>query len=87
MGLVLAETLTAMDTFQRGETTRFAGSPLLLQVLFPTLLIYDPYITWHSISFFFCYFFLSKSFSYFSLNVHLSIFLSLLFFIAFPRYG
>lgn len=82
MGLVLAETLTGLDAFQRGETTRFAGSLLLLQVLFPTLFIYDPYITWHSISFF-----SQKPFSYFSLNVHLSILLSLLFFILFPRYG
>ncbi|KAL7222904.1 hypothetical protein ACSBR1_024566 [Camellia fascicularis] len=37
MGLALAETLMGLDAFYRRETTRFPGSPLLLQVLFPIL--------------------------------------------------
>ena len=45
MGLVLAETLTGLDVFHQLKTTRFAWSPLLLQVLFPTLVIYVPHIT------------------------------------------
>jgi len=37
MVLVLAETLMCLDIFHQRETTQFAGSPLLLQALFPTL--------------------------------------------------
>ncbi|KAL7234489.1 hypothetical protein ACSBR1_017989 [Camellia fascicularis] len=32
IGLALAETLMGLDVFHRREATRFAGSPLLLQV-------------------------------------------------------
>ena len=34
--MTLAEILMGLDTFYRRETTRFVGSPLLLQVKFPT---------------------------------------------------
>ena len=34
--MTLAETLMGLDAFYCRETTRFAGSPLLLQVMFPT---------------------------------------------------
>lgn len=37
IGLTLAETLTSLDAFHRRETNKFARSPLLLQVMFPTL--------------------------------------------------
>ncbi|KAL7183221.1 hypothetical protein ACSBR1_041830 [Camellia fascicularis] len=53
MGLALAETLMGLDAFHRGESTRLARSPLLLQALFSTLLIYDSHITQHSSSIFF----------------------------------
>ena len=37
IAMILAETLMGLDAFHRRETTRFVGSPLLLQVMFPTL--------------------------------------------------
>ncbi|KAL7196860.1 hypothetical protein ACSBR1_036804 [Camellia fascicularis] len=36
IAMTLAETLMGLDAFYRRETTRFAGSALLLQVMFPT---------------------------------------------------
>ena len=36
IAMTLAETLMGLDAFYYRETTRFAGSPLLLQVMFPT---------------------------------------------------
>lgn len=36
IAMILAETLLGLDAFYRRETTRLAGSPLLLQVMFPT---------------------------------------------------
>jgi len=36
IAMTLAETLMGLDAFHRRETARFAGSPLLLQVIFPT---------------------------------------------------
>ncbi|CAL5368068.1 unnamed protein product [Camellia sinensis] len=36
IAMTLAETLMGLDAFHRRETTRFAGSSLLLQVMFPT---------------------------------------------------
>lgn len=39
IGLALAETLMGLDAFHWRETNKFAGSPLLLQVIFPILLI------------------------------------------------
>ena len=68
IGLALVETLMGFDAFHRRETTRFAGSPLLLQVMFPTLShIYFSHHLALRLGF------LSKPFSHFSLYVHLSI--------------
>ena len=73
--MTLAETLMDLDAFYCQETTRFAGSPLLLQVMFPTQPhIYFAHITWPSGSFF-----LTKPFSHFSLIARLSILYSLIF--------
>ena len=36
IAMILAETLLGLDAFYRRETIRLAGSPLLLQVMFPT---------------------------------------------------
>ena len=36
IAMTLAETLMGLDSVYRREATRFAGSPLLLQVMFPT---------------------------------------------------
>ncbi|KAL7179398.1 hypothetical protein ACSBR1_042732 [Camellia fascicularis] len=66
--LMLAETLMGLDTFHRRETTRFAGSLLLLQVLFLTL--FDICLIHHSAL---MLYFLSKPFLNFSLNIYLSI--------------
>ena len=75
IAMTLAETLMGLDAFCRQETTRFAGSPLLLQVMFPTQShICIAHITRPSGSVF-----LTKPFSYFSLIVHLSILYSLIF--------
>jgi len=38
MAMTLAETLMGLVAFHRRQTTRFAGSPLLLQVMFPPFL-------------------------------------------------
>ena len=37
IAMTLAETLMGLDAFHRQEMTRFTGSPLLLQVMFPIL--------------------------------------------------
>ena len=75
IAMTLAETLMGLDAFHRRETTRFAGSPLLLQVMFPTQShICNAHITRPSGSVF-----LTKPLSYFSLIVHLSILYSLIF--------
>lgn len=69
IAMILAETLMGLDAFHRRETTKFTGGPLLLQVMFPSLShIYIAHITRPSGSVF-----LTKPFSHFSLNVHLSI--------------
>ena len=82
IGLVLAKILMGLDAFHRRETTRFAGSPLLLQVMFPTQShICNAQITRPSGSVF-----LTKPLSYFSLIVHLSVLYSLIFYPS-PRYG
>ena len=83
IAMTLAETLMGLDSVYRREATRFAGSPLLLQVMFPT----RPHIyicSHHST--------LRLSFSHktlfltFSLIVHLSVLYSLIFHPS-PRYG
>ena len=73
--MALAETLMGLDALYRRETTRFAGSPLLLQVMVPTFShIYIAHIPRPPGAVF-----LTKPFSYFSLIVHLSILYSLIF--------
>ncbi|KAF5932549.1 hypothetical protein HYC85_028720 [Camellia sinensis] len=75
--MTLAETLMGLDAFHCRETARLAGSPLLLQVMFPTQPhICIAHITWPSGSIF-----LTKPFSFYSLIVHLSILYCLIFFI------
>jgi len=75
IGLALAETLMGLDAFHRRETTKFAESPLLLQVLFPTF----PDICFSLLSALMPYFSLKALFSLFSQHTSLYSLISLFF--------
>ncbi|CAL5335643.1 unnamed protein product [Camellia sinensis] len=68
IGLTLAETLMGLDTFHRRETTKFTGSPVLLQVMFST----PSHMCFSHLSALKLFFPL-KTFSHFSLHIHISI--------------
>ncbi|KAI8003265.1 hypothetical protein LOK49_LG08G03443 [Camellia lanceoleosa] len=76
IAMVLAETLMGLDAFHRRETTRFAGSPLLLQVMFPSQ-AHICICSHHSALG--LDFFSQKPLSFFSLIAHLSILYFLIF--------
>ena len=76
IAMVLAETLMGLDAFYRHETYRLAGSPLLLQVIFPTQSRISVLLTSLGPR---AQSFLTKPYSHFSLLVHLSILYSLIF--------
>ena len=70
IAMVLAEPLRGLDTFYCHEATRLAGSPLLLQVIFPTQSRISVLLTSLGPR---AQSFLTKPHSHFSLLVHLSI--------------
>ena len=75
IAMTLAETLMGLDAIHRRETTRFAGSPLLLQVMFPTQSYICICLHHSALRLVFSH----KTISHFSLTVHLSILYSLIF--------
>lgn len=82
IGLALAETLVGLDVFHQRETTWFAGSPLLLQVLFPTL-SYSCFLIslgTHSL-------FLSQAPLLLFLSTHIFLFFNLSYFSFLPKCG
>ena len=82
IGLTLAETLMGLHAFHRRETTKFAGSPLLLQVMFAT---FSNMCFSHHSALMLCFSF-KVIFSLF-LSAHISLFFNLSFLLSLPRYG
>lgn len=75
ISLVLAETLMGLNAFHRRETTKFARSPLILQVMFPTLFN----MCFSHLSALLLYFSLKALFSLFSQRISLYSLISLFF--------
>lgn len=74
-GLALGETLMSLDGFHRREINKFAGGPLLFQVIFPTL--FNMCFSHHAA--FMLYFSLKILFSLFSQHISLYSLISLFF--------